>query len=156
MPHSFTIPVLCRASTQQKRAPDNLARENPVDVCVGAHADQDFMCLRSLSCSDLVNHVLVEYGYHHATFLLHLCHRHPACYSSHLTISNTSYWVVSSTEDILLQSFLSVPVLLSASRNQALSSHRLHSLVHKILLASTYALWISYGLTLSSVNTSKP
>ena len=79
-----------RASTQQTRAPENVARENPSDVFVGAHADQDFMCLRSLSCSDLANHVLVECGYYPATPLLHLCRGYPARYSSHLTFSNAS------------------------------------------------------------------
>ena len=43
-------------------ATSDLARENPSDVVsVGTHADQDFICLRSLSCSDIGSDVLVEW-----------------------------------------------------------------------------------------------
>jgi len=85
------------------------------------------------------------------------------CYTftvnTHRTLLITShkrcliYWVVSLTQGILPESFMFIPVLLPAPRNQAPLLHRSQSLAHKILLASTYALCVYYSLMPSSVNT---
>jgi len=112
---SSTIHVLERQPTENgHHATSDLARENHLIY---------LWVLILIKASQVGNQILMECGHYAATHLLHPCRGHTAHCLSLRTFSNPSHSVVLSTQDILPESFMFAPVLLSASQNQALSSH---------------------------------